>query len=172
MDTAQIQIRRLLAADAALYREIRLEALRSHPEAFGSTFEAESVQSLDWFAERLDGANMFGAFLGAELAGIGGLMFNARKKEAHKGRLVAMYVRPGVRKNGVGRRLVQSIVEFAGSKVELVQLAVVHGNEEARRLYASLGFKQYGVEKNALKQEGRYYDEILMAKDLRLHEEK
>ncbi len=66
----------------------------------------------------------------------------------------------------MGRRLVESIVEFAGSKVELVQLAVVRGNEEARRLYASLGFEEYGVEKNALKQDGRYYDEILMAKEL------
>ena len=39
-------------------------------------------------------------------------------------------------------------------------------NEQARRLYASLGFVEYGTEKNALKQNGRYYDEVLMAKDL------
>jgi hypothetical protein len=32
--------------------------------------------------------------------------------------------------------------------------------------YARLGFLEYGVEKNALKQAGRYYDEVLMAKDL------
>jgi RimJ/RimL family protein N-acetyltransferase len=42
----------------------------------------------------------------------------------------------------------------------------VRENEQARCLYANLGFLEYGIEKNALKQNGRYYDEILMAKDL------
>jgi hypothetical protein len=40
------------------------------------------------------------------------------------------------------------------------------GNEPARRLYARLGFVEYGIERNSLKHGGRYYDEILMAKDL------
>ena len=43
---------------------------------------------------------------------------------------------------------------------------MVLNNEQARSLYAKLGFLEYGVEKNALKQAGRYYDEVLMAKDL------
>jgi len=45
----------------------------------------------------------------------------------------------------------------------LLQRSVVSDNEQARRLYACLGFVEYGVEKNSLKQHGRYYDEILMA---------
>ena len=36
MDVAHIQIQRLTPADAALYRDIRLEGLRCSPEAFGS----------------------------------------------------------------------------------------------------------------------------------------
>ena len=43
---------------------------------------------------------------------------------------------------------------------------MVRDNEQARRLYARLGFVEYGVEKNALKHGGGYYDEVLMAKDL------
>ena len=49
----------------------------------------------------------------------------------------------------------------------MIQLAVVSDNEQARRLYAGLGFLEYGIEKNALKQDGHYYDEVLMAKDLK-----
>ena len=48
----------------------------------------------------------------------------------------------------------------------MARLTVVQDNEQARRLYASLGFLDYGLEKNALKQDGRYYDEVLMAKNL------
>jgi ribosomal protein S18 acetylase RimI-like enzyme len=60
----------------------------------------------------------------------------------------------------------RDLVEFACQRVELIQLAVVSDNEQARRLYQRLGLK-YGIEKKALKQDGRYYDEVLMAKDLK-----
>ena len=87
-------------------------------------------------------------------------------KDKHKGMLWGMYVRPNARNMGVGRRLVETVIAFARERVELLQLAVVSENEEARRLYASLGFVEYGIERRALKQHGRYYDEILMAIDL------
>jgi len=78
-----------------------------------------------------------------------------------------MYVRPSARNAGVGRRLAETIIEFARPRVELIQLAVVSDNKPARRLYERLGFLEYGLERNALKQDGRYYDEVLMAKDLK-----
>jgi ribosomal protein S18 acetylase RimI-like enzyme len=104
---------------------------------------------------------------GTELVGIAGLLICEGQKEVHKGLLVGMYVRPSARKAGVGRRLVETIVEFARHRVELVQLSVVSENEQARRLYERLGFVEYGLEKNALKQDSRYCDEVLMAKDLK-----
>jgi len=113
VDAAQIQIRRLTPADAALYRDIRLEGLRRNPEAFGSTFEAETAKPLTFFSERLGGSAAFGAFHDSELVGIAGLLIRDGRKEAHKGLLVGMYVRPSARKAGVGRRLVETIIEFA-----------------------------------------------------------
>jgi ribosomal protein S18 acetylase RimI-like enzyme len=161
-----IQIRRLTQADAAIFRDIRLEALQSSPEAFGSTFEMESSQNLDFFARRLGSAHMLGAFDGAEVVGMAGLLVRTGLKEAHKGVLVSMYVRPQARRLGLARLLAEAVTNIANQRVELLQLAVVSGNEAARRLYASLGFVEYGIEKKSLKQDGRYYDEILMAKDL------
>ena len=61
MNVAPIEIRRLAQDDAALYRDIRLEALRANPEAFGSTFEIENAQSLSWFFDRLGTSTVFGA---------------------------------------------------------------------------------------------------------------
>jgi GNAT superfamily N-acetyltransferase len=67
------------------------------------------------------GSAAFGAFHGAELVGIAGLLIHEGQKEAHKGLLVGLYVRPSARKAGVGRRLVETIIEFARQRVELVQ---------------------------------------------------
>ena len=167
MDVTQIQIRRLVPADATLYRDIRLEGLRRSPEAFGSTFEAEDARPLAFFSERLGGSAAFGAFHGSELVGIAGLLIREGQKEAHKGLLVGRYVRPSAQNAGVGRRLVETIIEFARQRVELIRLSVVRDNEQARRLYERLGFLEYGLELRALKQDGRYYDEVLMAKDLK-----
>src|SRR5271170_4524378 len=98
MQTDDIQIRRLLAADAAVYRDIRLEGLRCSPEAFGSTFEPENAESLEWFAERLGNSDMFGAFRGNEIVGTAGVLFQKGAKEAHKSSLVGMYVRQNSRR--------------------------------------------------------------------------
>jgi ribosomal protein S18 acetylase RimI-like enzyme len=77
-----------------------------------------------------------------------------------------MYVRPEARKAGVGKQLAEAVIDHACQHVELVQLTVVRGNEPARCLYDSLGFIEYGIEKNSLKQNGHYWDEVLMAKPL------
>lgn len=166
MDAAHIQIRRLTPADAALYREIRLDGLRCNPEAFGSTFDAENAQPLSWFADRIERSEVFGAFDSSEIVGVASVLIAEGRKEAHKSFLRGMYVRPDARRAGVGRRLVETAIEFARQRVESIQLSVVRDNEPARQLYSSLGFLEYGIEINALKQDGRYYDEILMAKDL------
>lgn len=166
MDAADLQIRRLATAEAATYRGIRLEALRQNPEAFSSTFAFEDAQPLAWFAERLETSGVFGAFHDGELLGIAGFFGRTDEKEAHKGVLWGMYVRSGARRTGVGRRLVEAVIDFARDRVELIQLAVFSENHAARRLYASLGFLEFGLERKALKHNGRYYDEVWMAKDI------
>lgn len=166
MDGAEISIRQLTPADAALYRSIRLAGLKESPEAFGSTFEAEVTKPLAWFFARLSDSVVFGAFHEAGIFGTAGFVVRSEEKEMHKGLLWGMYVRPEARGTGVARRLVEAVIAYARPRVELVQLSVVVGNEPARRLYARLGFVEYGIEKNALKHCGKYSDEILMAKEL------
>ena len=163
---ASLQIRRLAISDAALYRDIRLEALQQNPEAFGSTFERESAQALSRFEAALVRADIFGAFLDGTLAGIAGYGTHENPKQAHKALLWGMYVRAAARNAGLGRRLVAAVLDHARGRVEMVQLSVVSENEAARRLYSSLGFVEFGYEKRAMKQNGRYYDEVLMVKFL------
>jgi ribosomal protein S18 acetylase RimI-like enzyme len=166
MSAAYIEIRRLTEADAVLYRDIRLEALRANPEAFGSTFEIENAQPLSSFSTTLGNSTVLGAFRDSKLVAIAGFAVHRGQKMAHKGVIWGMYVQPSARRGRIGRQLVEAILDLARQRVELIQLTVVRDNEQARRLYTNLGFLEYGIEKNALKQNGRYYDEILMAKDL------
>jgi ribosomal protein S18 acetylase RimI-like enzyme len=164
--SAPITIRQLMPADAEAYRDIRLEALQLHPEAFSSAFETESAEALSWFQDRLAQGVTFGAFAGSALIGTAAFFRQPGPKRAHKGAVVGVYVRASSRRNGVARLLTERIIEHARSSVELLQLSVTKDNEPARRLYAALGFVDYGIEKNALKIGERYYDDILMAKPL------
>jgi len=156
-------IRLLTPADAALYRAIRLEALASHPEAFGSTLEREQEKPLAWFEERLAISDVFGAFIAGELVGTAGFRREDGAKTAHKGVLWGMYVRPQARKSGTGRLLVDAVTAHAAKCVEQLHLVVVSDNEAALRLYTTAGFVEYGLGVKALKWGGRYYDETLMA---------
>src|SRR5580704_13049829 len=167
-DHPRIQVRRLIEADAPLFREIRLEALRLSPEAFGSSFEQESERSLGQFEETLRMSDVFGAFRDADLVGMAGYRAQAGAKQAHKGYLWGMYVRPAARGTGVGRQLVEAVLGHARERVELVQLTVVSENQTAQQLYRRLGFVAYGHEIHSLKQGGRYYDEVL---DISLHDQ-
>jgi RimJ/RimL family protein N-acetyltransferase len=166
LDAADIYIRQLTPGDAALYRSIRLEGLKENPEAFGSTFDVEFTKPLAWFFDRLNSSVVFGAIGGAKILGVAGFAVRDGEKEVHKGLLWGMYVRPEARGARVASRLVGAVIAYARPRVELIQLSVVVGNEQARRLYSRLGFAEYGIEKNSLKFRGRYFDEILMAKDL------
>ncbi len=166
MNAARIEIRPLGSADAVAYRDLQLAALLDTPEAFGSTYERESAEPLAWFRDRLGKSHVFGAFRSSELLAIAGFARREGEKEKHKGLLWGMYVRPDARNAGIGRQLLEAVIDHARRQVEVLQLCVVSGNEQARRLYASLGFIQYGLEKRSLKQHGRYYDEILMTLDL------
>lgn len=163
MSIAPIDLRRLGPEDASAYREIRLEALADSPHAFSSTLESEQGQPLDRFATRLVDDFVLGAFSGPYLVGVAGFYVQPRPKHRHKGMLWGMYVRPDHRAAGIGRKLVEAIIAHARQIVELLQLFVVADNMPARRLYASFGFVEYGIERHATKYQGEYHDDVLMA---------
>jgi len=157
-------IRRLTAADASAYRDIRLEGLARHPDGFGSAWEDEAEQPLAWFEQRIVNAAVFGGVLNneSELAGVAGLMVPQAAKQRHKGALVGMYVRPAARGTGLGLALLQAVLSHARTVVEEVQLTVAPHNEAAQRLYRSVGFVEYAREPRSLKINGKYQESVLM----------
>jgi ribosomal protein S18 acetylase RimI-like enzyme len=158
-------LRRLAAPDAIYYRDIRLAGLRSHPEAFSSSWEDEVSRPMDWFAERLECNAIFGAHSCADpaLTGVVGLLVPPAEKLKHKGVLWGMFVQPECQGAGLGTALVARVIEHAAKVVEEVRLTVVASNTAAVRLYTRAGFEQYGLERRALKVRDDYYDDLLMA---------
>jgi RimJ/RimL family protein N-acetyltransferase len=162
-------IRVLTPNDAAAFRRVRLDALRLHPEAFATAYEDEAQLSVQQFAERLTtpGLTRFGGFAGDELVGLVGLTLRPGLKERHKAHLFSMYVDTAHRHSGLAAQLVTTVIDNARTAgAWVLQLSVTIGNTPAQRLYRRLGFTPYGVERRALRIDGRFYDEELMALDL------
>lgn len=161
-------VRRLAAEDAPALRQLRLDALRETPEAFGSSYEEEHTLTLAdiraWIVPADDSA-MFGAFVDRALAGIVGVARQRKLKMRHKAQIWSVYVAPEMRGHGLARLLLRAAIDHAAAMhgVRTVLLSVTANNTAACRLYASLGFEQYGHEQEALCVNGTLYDELLMA---------
>lgn len=155
-------IRRLGPADAAAYREIRLEGLERHPEAFGSTHADEAKLSPEDFVRRVVEVPTFAAERDGRLLGLAGLAIESSTKRRHRGTLIRMYVRPEARGTGAADALVEAVLDHARAEgLDAVLLAVITEAEPARRLYERHGFKVYGVEPGALRIGDRAYDDEL-----------
>src|SRR5579863_1582300 len=138
----ELTVRQLGPADAEQYRQIRLRALVTDPEAFSSIFAAENARPLVWFADRLKQEIILAAFSGADLVGIVGLSMLG---DARAGILWEMYVPPHTRRRGIGRRLIDAVIDHACGRIDVLQLNVVPQNRGARRFYANCGFTGCGL---------------------------
>ncbi len=168
MPQKPFKVRRLEAHDATVYRDLRLEGLKNHPEAFGSSWEDESGRPDAWWAERLQASTVFGGWtLDSPLLGVAGFHAHAATKLRHKAVLWGMYVRTEGRGTGLAACLVQRVIEHARPLVEEISLTVVASNIAGKRLYSAAGFEPYGIERRALKIGEEYFDEVLMTLPLR-----
>jgi RimJ/RimL family protein N-acetyltransferase len=159
-----MRIRTLEPPDVELFYSFRLRGLRENPEAFGSTFAEESVMPPEVRRSHFhctDENFVLGAFgEDGQLIGVAGFYRATHLKLRHKGFVWGMYVPPESRGRGVGRALLSAIIERGKSLpgLEQICLDVVTVNEAARHLYLSQGFQVYALEREAMKQDGEYYD--------------
>jgi GNAT superfamily N-acetyltransferase len=162
-----MEVRRLTEADAEAFWGIRLRALRDNPESFGSSYEEVLKRGIAGVSQGLrksettpDDAT-FGAFDGKTLVGIASFHRDEELKKRHKGIIWGMYVPHELRGQGIGQALVEAAIAYAKtlSGLEQINLAVVLTSREARKLFISMGFETYGVERHALKLHDRYFDQ-------------
>jgi len=160
-------LRRLEPDDAAIYRDLRLEGLKAHPDSFGASWEDEIEKPDSWWTERLASNTVFGGWTErSPLLGVAGFHVPDTAKQRHKGILWGMYVRPDARGTGLAAALLQHVIAHARPLVEEIRLTVMASNAAAHRLYSAAGFEAYGLEPRALKVGDVYYDDMLMALSL------
>lgn len=151
----KISYRKLVAADARQYREIRLESLKLHPESFGASFEEQSKLPKLRFEAALeqpaDERFMIGAFDRQELIGICGFLpfvvdYDPRLRNT--GTIIQVYVKPAYRGKRIGLGLVNAVLQeaFKRAGIEQIVLGVTKGNRSAVRVYQQAGFQPYHAE--------------------------
>jgi ribosomal protein S18 acetylase RimI-like enzyme len=92
---------------------------------------------------------------------------SALPSHEHVLELGGLAVDPDRQRNGAGRRLVEAIVELArGHGARKLSLRVLGHNTAARQLYAKCGFVTEGTLKAEFLLNGRYVDDVLMARYL------
>src|SRR3984957_5838576 len=143
-----VLVREMITGDWRALRDIRLEALRDAPTAFGSTYECEAQRGEQHWRDRISRGGTFLAYLPdldpsdpSDPAGlIGGYQEDPLTVE-----LVSMYVRPRARGRGVGEALVATVINWAGQRnAAAVHLWVTATNTPARALYERCGFALTG----------------------------
>jgi GNAT superfamily N-acetyltransferase len=140
-----VLVRETVMDDWQALRDIRLEALRDAPAAFGSIYEQEALRGEEHWRGRIARGGTFLAFIPelnpAEPVGlIGGYQEDPVTVE-----LVSMYVRPRARGHGVGEALVATVIDWASARnATSVHLWVTETNYHARALYDRCGFTLTG----------------------------
>ncbi len=111
---------------------------------------------------------VLGAFDGDTLVGAAGCRRERLVKHRHTAYIWGMYVAPGHRGTGFGRRLLITAVARARTwrDLESLWLDVTTTNAGARALYASCGFRTVAIRPRTLQVGDRYYDEELMVLDV------
>ncbi|MCP3409856.1 GNAT family N-acetyltransferase [Bradyrhizobium sp. CCGB01] len=161
---SEVEIRRLIVDDLDIFREIRAEALQTHPQTFGSPEEEEGGDAMVAAYRHWLSGTILGAFGCGNLIGIAGFYVSADKRSQHRGHIFTVYVKEKGRGNGVGDRLIKELLARAEARVEQVHLAVVSTATAAIKTYKRNGFEIYGTDPCVVRIGEAMYDNYLMIK--------
>ena len=166
-----VTIRPGTVEDAPAYRDLRLEALRNHPEAFSSDCGTSLAKPMSYWTDRLkpnnpdDGVMLYFAVHDEQLIGMCGITHTDAPKQKHSAYIVSMYVRPEWRGLRIAEELINTCLEWGRAQgIKIVKLGVTTTNTPAIRCYTRCEFQVYGTEPQAICLDGAFYDELLMAR--------
>lgn len=149
--------------DAPDYVALRREMLQDAPWAFLAS-EAQDrgcdVEKVRVSLQRTDAA-IVGIRDDGKLVASAGVVREEALKRRHIAMIWGVYVTPAARGRGCARAVVSRAIELARSWAGIgsIHLAVNANAPEAKRLYESLGFREWGLEPDAVRIDGRSFAE-------------
>lgn len=151
---SDVVVRRIAPDEAEQYVAMRREMLIDTPAAFSGTVDDDSMLDVEQVRKWCDHDvfGLFGAFDGSgTLLAAAGFHRDERSKSSHKSTIWGVYTTPLARRRGLGRRVMEVVLEHAAGLegLRVVQLSVSESTPGAERLYASLGFEVWGTEPDA-----------------------
>ena len=139
LTSSSCRVRRCGADNAALLRQIRLEALLDAPEAYGSTYDESRTFSLERWAD-MAGSRVY--YLGESEGQVVGMAAGGRNDDHPDTHwLYGMYVSPSRRGSGLAPQLVEAVGEWARDEgATALHLHVGSTVARARAFYEKVGF--------------------------------
>ena len=133
----------LLSNESTVYREIRLESLKTFPDSFEAKYEDSVKQEKLAFEIEIEKQSIdrfvCGAFDDEKLIGICTLA----KDKYGNGNIIQMFVKPEYQGQNIGRDLIEFILKEAKNRLPETDifLEVAKDNLSAFHLYKKAGFK-------------------------------
>jgi GNAT superfamily N-acetyltransferase len=155
--TSKIQVAAFGPDDWERVRDIRLASLQENPEAFGASFETESIRPERFWRARLSKSDFV---LASDESGDIGIMFVDQVDEDFASRcwIRGCWVRP----EGRGKGVMRALIEYVDSQVDVRPwgeqgLGVWVDNYSAIKAYELIGFKNVGEPLPSTSQPGKFY---------------
>lgn len=128
-------------------RTMRLEALENSPLSYGTTHGREILRlEAEWRDRAAAGAKGQGEVAIAAVAGRHWIGMARGYLEPPIAHLIAVYVTPAWRRQGIAQALSRAVVSWAGERgASAILLSVSDWNDGARRVYEGIGFVPNGV---------------------------
>ena len=139
-----MKVRALVQSDFARFKALRLDALKSDPDAFGETFEDASRLSDDEWSDKLSrtlssGDTIFVAEAGDEFVGMCGVGEDRTRRGY--GFVWGVFVKKAYRKSGAGSKLMDAAEAWAlGRGFKGVNGLVAAPNDRAINFYRKRGY--------------------------------
>jgi ribosomal protein S18 acetylase RimI-like enzyme len=147
-------------------RAIRLEALRSEPAAYSSSYEETLARSDEHWQQRLASDHSVHLLARAQSRPIGmvGGYLGSDEGDESVAVVFGMYVAREYRGRGIGRLLLSSLIDHLSAfpQISTIRLWVTETQDSARALYESMGFQMIGKTEEGIVVDDRQVDELIM----------
>ncbi len=160
-------IRRLMPADWAAFRDIRLDSLRTAPEAFGSTHDEWAAKSERDIRDWLTQMHCFAKTDAGRCLSVGAWHPIGGPVTHHRAHVIAVFTRSTARGQGLFSAVMQAIeADIRAHAMRQIELDVSVINTVAHAAYLRAGFRDIAILPDALCHGGVYADQIVMHKRL------